>query len=274
MVSLLSSPARLTDAASLGRFETVLLAHGVLGYRAADASDMDETDRLCAIPLVFGLLPAAALARVDIRIKPHITTHLDALGLKATDQLVSILKRIADQYASTGVDRPSWLARPRKQSLAGVRLNGKLYRRMRQVQSGRCAVCGVDLDTVPDAEEALDHIIPWRIVGDPRDGSNWRLLCSVCNGGKADYVSTVLIPAAWNWIYREGTGPDPSGAPDRATRYVVFAQHGQCSVADCRGTALTQRLFLTTVTDSGLAIADNLRVVCSEHRGTATAVWP
>jgi hypothetical protein len=265
MSSLLSSPARLTDAVALSHFEEILLNHGVLGYRAGSAAGISEEDRLSAVPLVFGLLPAEAINRRDVQIKPHIMRHLTAIGILPTASLVSILKRVSDHYAATSPNRPEWLAKPRKESLAGLRLNGQLYRQIRGDQGGRCAICGVDLDRVLDVEEALDHIIPWRLVGDPPDGANWRLLCSSCNGGKSDYMTTLLSPAAWNWIYREGTGPDGTGGPDRATRYVVLAQRGYCSVEGCYADATTSQLFLERLVPSGLAVADNLSVVCEAH---------
>src|SRR5690242_13698673 len=103
MPTLRSSPERLADPAALSVLRALLLHHGALGYRVRAAVPNDETTFL-AVPLVFGLLPARSLAPRQggfTPMKPIIREHLRNLGVTPDDELLSLLKSVADQWAAT-----------------------------------------------------------------------------------------------------------------------------------------------------------------------------
>jgi 5-methylcytosine-specific restriction endonuclease McrA len=266
---MMSSIERLSEPSSLSTFQSMFLYHGVLGLRqvaSVNGGDpappqFSELDRLRITPLVFGLMPEAALllARLGERVKPAIAAHLENLGIDPEETLLHILKQIATQWARSSRVEARYQPR-RKRSIGDLRAAGRPYARMLEEQGFRCAVCGIRLQDVE--LEHLDHILPWRLVGDPSDGSNWQVLCDRCNIGKSAFVSTLQIPAAWNWIYSQR---DLRQTEDfhLNTRYVVLAQQARCEV--CEQGPTEDSLGVEKRFDSGLAVADNLRVVCSAH---------
>lgn len=220
-----------------------------------------EHERLQLVPLVFGLLPRAALARKrpDDRIKPAIRAHLASLGIDSSELLVDTIKDIADQYFAVVFRPPS--ERPRKLGVESVRARGEVYKRIRQRQADRCAVCGVRLGK--DATETLDHIIPWSLAGDRPDGSNWQLLCDLCNGGKREWLSALQSAQAANWHY--GLGDPVPFEPTQEARYVVLAVAGKCQAHGCEVRPRDGHLSVHQRHASGLAIVDNLLALCEAH---------
>jgi hypothetical protein len=112
-------------------------------------------------------------------------------------------------------------------------------------------------------EETLDHVVPWRIVGDIGEGTNWQVICRSCNIGKASYMSTLQTLEAQNWIYSES---DIENIDVRLrTRYALLMQGGYCSHTGCCATPRTSRLTIIPRFPDFLPIADHHRVVCEGH---------
>ncbi|MDY3551364.1 HNH endonuclease signature motif containing protein [Gemmata sp. JC717] len=260
---------RLRDLATLTLFKRAFLKaldrpdpHGLSAHAA-----LTESERLLVVPLVFGLMPAKAVwrGRRDERIKPHIRDHLASIGLMPDEVLVDILKTVADQYYETqseGIVRA--IPRKRKYGIADIKaMDRGLYHQMVQKQCGRCAVCGILLDQAED--ETLDHILPWRLVGDIPSGSNWQILCQVCNSGKRAWFSALQSPESMNWIYSGHDQAIPHAEPTRETRYVVLAQLGVCQEPGCMNTPAAAHLRVRKCLSSGLAVVDNLTLLCDSH---------
>lgn len=270
MLDPLSSLDRLKDSGTIESFCRLFAEHGALGYGLAPEPGtpaLTEAERLEMVPLVFGLLPARALLRLraDDKVKPFIIDHLEAIGIDPSERLVDILKAVADQFAATwSVNaRTTGVPVKRKMQISGLRALGRPYRRQITAQNGRCATCGVVFDGT--REEQLDHIVPWRLIGDVRDGSNWQILCFECNNGKGSLLATLLSPEAWGWLYATQSPLFP-GTPTLETRYVVLAQRGACEYPACGRDSSVAELEVVKAIASGLPVADNLLVRCDLHR--------
>ena len=203
--------------------------------------------------------------RADDKVKPLIREHLDAIGVAPENRLVDILKSVSDQFAATWAVNSLVTGVPikRKMEIASLRALGHPYRRQLDRQNGRCAICGVKFDGT--REEQLDHIVPWRLIGDVRDGSNWQILCFECNNGKRSLLTALLSPEAWGWLYATQSPRFPD-LPTLETRYVVLAQRGTCDEPGCARDASVAELEVAKAVHSGLAVADNLLVKCDLHR--------
>jgi len=262
----------LFDVEALHLFKSVFLK--VLGWPVAEIVGLNtaptEAERLKVVPLVFGLIPSRALARTkrDEHIKPHIRDHLIRIGLTPDECLIDIVKTIADQYYATQSEGSiRGASRPRKYGISDIKsLNRRLYLQMSKRQNHRCAICGTMLNSA--TAETLDHILPWRLVGDVPSGANWQILCHECNSGKNAWFSALQSPQALNWVYFRHDQAIPTITPTLETRYVVLAHHGRCQFPGCTSTPTASTLNLVKVIESGLAIADNLKVLCGEHSQT------
>lgn len=63
-----------------------------------------------------------------------------------------------------------------------------------QKQKGMCAICGEPLGNVM-AKIHVDHIIPWKLVGDELN-DNYQALCETCNeckSARTDYIFKALL---------------------------------------------------------------------------------
>ena len=276
MPDLLSSLERLKSRETIASFRRLFAEHGALGYGVEPpkgADGLTEADRLTLVPLVFGLVPIRALLRErpDDKVKPLIIDHLTTLGVDADELLVDILKSVADQLASTWKSNAFSTGVPmkRKMQIADLRALGHPYRREMKRQMGRCATCGALFDGT--REEQLDHVIPWRLIGDVRDGSNWQILCSECNTGKGSLLTTLLSPEAWGWLYVTKSTVFPH-KPTPETRYVVLAQRAHCE--RCGRGPSEVHLEVAKATDSGLPVADNLIVLCDDDRSKSRPHGP
>lgn len=252
------SAAILVDGRALERFAEIFIAHGALGGTASPeppAAVSSEAERLSVVPLVFWLLPAAAFARATemTLIKPAIREHLSVLGLDHGDAVVDVLKSIADQYWRTDPSRGR--RRPRKRGIADLRAQPVLHSHILGRQQYRCAVCGISFRA---GGESLDHMIPWRLVGDIPGGLNWQVLCTLCNLGKRDWLSALQSKEAANWIYRL---PVPLEMASPEGRYVTLAVRRTCEV--CGVGPDSAELNVMRRHTSGLAVFDNLAVRCS-----------
>lgn len=235
----------------------LFLHHGVLGYSIANnaAPTFSESDRMEIVQVVYLLVPQLAIARDDCTqyLKPLIREHLHDLGIEADDQLVEILKRVCDQLYDTGPTAPS---RIEKMTIAKLRArNNTKYQRIREGQNHRCKFCGVCLDSV---RQELDHIIPWRLIGDSPDGANWQILCPECNGSKHAYLTIHQIPETWNWVY--SSVENSALQPSLATRFSALVTHPFC--IQCRKTPHESHLLVFKTSKLGLHVKDHLNVFC------------
>lgn len=269
MASLLSSPARLTNLETVALFKRVFRRHGASPRAEVpldDPTTFSQEDRLRVVPAVFGLMPAIALDRDQPRaipLKRPIREHLAQLGLNAEDdELIEILHYVIHHFtASLGFPGRSI---PRKVSVSELRATRRgIYHTVRSIQNDRCAVCGLRFPST--ADETLDHVLPWRLVGDPSSGLNWQLLCRPCNAGKRGWLSSIQEPQAFNWWY--GGGDDWFASPEAniETRFLVLIQRGRCAIRGCGAGPRDRELFVQRFRTSGLAVADNMQVLCERH---------
>lgn len=250
------SHAKLRDPSTLS------LLVRVFGNPRQEADRVGEWDRLKIVPLIFALLPEGALIRKrpDLRVKPLIAEHLKNLDIAPNDDLIATLKRVADNYYESMYKPP--LSRKQKFGIEGIRaLRFGVYSRLQQKQRGRCAVCGVPFDG--DTIETLDHILPWRLAGDPFDGSNWQLLCGECNLGKREWLSALQSPQALNWVY--GQVETLSREHTLETRYLALALAGKCQIKNCTAGPRDARLNVARRYSTGLPILDNVIIRCDAH---------
>lgn len=260
MRDLLSLLEKQADKRVLDSFCDFFEYHGVLGFRMGRDLGWSPVSVLEFVPLAFGLLPieAAYRVRVDQRIKPSIRKHLGVLGVTPSERLVGVVKSISDQYYATGLS-----GHRRKLGIADIRAMSKLYAGLRGRQSGRCCVCGVSFASEGEAMETLDHIVPWRLIGDVPDGSNFQILCDGCNLGKRDWLSCLQSPCLNNWIYGRPRGAEDRFDPD--TRYVALVLAGRCSESGCENGPDVAHLRVSRRFDTGLAVLDNAKVTCEYH---------
>lgn len=195
-----------TDPDSISLFKDVFLAHGVLGFRDEIAfkriEKVTELQKLRIVPLIFGLLPLKAfkLGRIKQPVKQAIADHLRNVGVLPDDTLLSVLKNVADQYSATDTLSPRGFS---KMGIANIRALQASYKKLKSRQQGRCSACGARL--LDECDETLDHILPYRLVGDIPDGANWQILCTPCNQGKSEYITSLQSREAHGWIYGRGT---------------------------------------------------------------------
>ena len=74
----LFSQGRLKSSERVACLKRVLIRHGALGYIPTDpmyATPPSEMDNLQAVPLVFGLLPAAALTRAATTVPSRVSSE-------------------------------------------------------------------------------------------------------------------------------------------------------------------------------------------------------
>ena len=262
----LADEATRDESARIELFRRVFLFHGALGHRVGATFDFSESHRLAIVPYVFKFLPIKALLRKkhDELIKPYVYEHLQQLGVRTDEVLVSLVKAVADQYFTSYIRRQDTANRfgLRKRGIADVRAgNPDVYRKMLKMQRDRCAVCGVLF--LGSREQTLDHVVPWHLIGDVEDGANWQILCEECNGGKREWFSSLQSAQALNWVYSLENGL--LERPTKETRYVVLATARKCSVVECAHNARTSALVVERRFESGLAVVDNVRVLCEHH---------
>lgn len=259
------SLARLRNRQALDDFKELFAQHGALGEGRPARRQLTEIDVISLVPLVFGLLPVAAMKRPapGIPVRPAIRAHLAGLGVAEDRLLEDILKSVADQWAETWkVNLREWGTSSRvKYQIGNVKgLYMSTYRKLAATQNSRCRICGVQIPG-PTAVETLDHIVPWRLIGDVVDGSNWQLLCQTCNSVKGSWLAGLQLAESLNWVYEDDA--DFSAMPSRRTKYVVLARDRCCS--RCGVDASAARLVVIRRQPTGLAVADNLEVRCENH---------
>lgn len=265
--------ARLRERDDIDRFVSILGYHlGEQHHHRINtglATNAGEQDRFRCVPLIFGLLPRSALFRVDAAapIKPTIREHMRRLGLVDDELLVDVLKDLSDNFHRTGYSTEPARNRPRKATIADLRQQPELYKSIRGRQGGRCACCGVAFGEGPK-EETLDHVLPWRLGGDPPGGWNWQLLCKRCNGAKGTLVSALTLPDYQNWIFPELTRTlNPSSETiDEKGRYLVLKYYTQCQFAQCNAGPENTQLVVVEKSADAFAVFDHASVACAEHQ--------
>ncbi|MEI7855419.1 MAG: HNH endonuclease signature motif containing protein [Planctomycetota bacterium] len=243
--------------AAVERLRVFLLRHGVLGENVERGKmfTFSHSERIDIVRSVFLLVPRQAVSQdpdMPKIIKPLITQHLSSLGLTPDDELLEILKRVVDQINETDPK-----TRSHEKLTVGVlrARNRRKYKIIRKRQNNRCKICGIILDTI---QEELDHIIPWRIVGDIPDGSNWQLLCHPCNNSKGEFLSAYQLHENWNWVYNSVVSS--AHCETDSTRYVVLADCPRCEM--CSRTPNEVKLVIVNPTEMGMYLKDHLKVIC------------
>jgi 5-methylcytosine-specific restriction endonuclease McrA len=257
---------RNIDRETLVLFEDIFAAHGCLGFRDESAynriKDLSEWTKLSVVPLVFSLIPEFALSNLrdlNTKTKPQIRRHIEDLGIQSpSERLITILKRVADNFFSAKIHDRSTGGSRRKKGLSDLKSRRQLYEAIRSRQCGRCALCG---DKYENICQTLDHILPHSIGGDPQDGSNWQVLCDECNTGKGSYISSYQSPASLNWIYSTGILDQISSE----LRYVTLSQLRRCQEPSCNSSALNSKLIVQRRSNQGLLIASHVTVYCEVH---------
>jgi len=239
-----------------------MLRHGALGTGDATLPLLNHEDLFEVTPLFFKLMPAKAV-RVDRpyteKIKPIISQHLTELKVNFDEELLLIIKSLCDQYQRTSPQNPN---RPYKFSMADIRANGA-YRELLIRQNSRCAVCGHDFRG--HGGETLDHVIPWRLIGDNADCSNWQLLCADCNTGKSSYLSYLMMSISVNWVYGLERVQVDSNTYDLQTRFAVLSRDMGCSHPGCNAKSTNSSLRISKANRTGLGIFDFFRTFCEVH---------
>ena len=108
---------------------------------------------------------------------------------KIVNQNASIL--LSDEDAKIISD---WFDAYRKKSGTRKIISATIKKDLFKKQEGLCAVCGNELGN-DWSKIHVDHIIPWKLVGDELD-NNYQLLCGTCNeckSAKTDYLFKNLI---------------------------------------------------------------------------------
>jgi 5-methylcytosine-specific restriction endonuclease McrA len=245
-----------------------MLRHGALGRGRDDARSLTHDEIRRVVPLVFAFIPETAIKSraSDLKIKPLVRKHLDALDIKYDDELVSIIKSIADQYYSTS--NQNNLTKLRKYSMSDIRSLGA-YPWLSERQKNRCAICGHNFRK--HGGETLDHIIPWRLIGDNQDGSNWQILCATCNSGKSSYLTHLMLLASMNWVYGRSNLSDEEYSTQ--VRYSVLSRDCRCTFDSCDATPRNSALVLAKSIQSGLGLYDFLTTRCPKHLESSNPAW-
>jgi hypothetical protein len=177
-------------------------------------------------------------------------------------ELINILKNIADQYFYTS-DKSSGIYN-RKYTISDLRsIKKSIYSRIKQLQNNRCSGCGAEFSG--KILETLDHIIPWRIGGDPTDGSNWQILCEKCNRGKGTMMSVLLSLDFYNWIYGDKLEVLSGRRISDELRYITLVRNKFCSELSCQANPSNRRLYVVPKYSDGLSIVDMLDIKCELH---------
>jgi 5-methylcytosine-specific restriction endonuclease McrA len=237
-----------------------MLRHGVLGSGRPDIDEVSEFEKFKVIPFVFGLMPEAAIRgrRYDLKVIPIIRSHLDELSINYDDELLHIVKNLCDQYFHTTPNTDHYTRR--KFQISDVRATRFMYEKIMGRQNSRCAICGTHFSA--DNIETLDHIIPWRLIGDVHDGSNWQFLCSRCNTSKATNLSFIQMPEFLNWSY---VNTETESSITNRIRYAVLCRDGRCRIPGCDKTPLNSDLEVVKLTRKSAYLYEFLEVRCKNH---------
>lgn len=251
---------RLRDADSIVSFKNLMLKHGVLGYGLPNIPEVSEIDRFKILPMVFGFMPEAAIRnrKYDKKIIPIIRAHLEELNISYDDELLQIIKFLCDQYYSTSPNLSQ--GRKKKFQISDIRSNRFMHQKIFERQNGRCHICGTLFNHLN--YETLDHIIPWRLIGDVQDGSNWQFLCAQCNTSKAINISYLQMPESLNWSY---TSSDTDSLITNKIRYAVLCRDRRCMHIGCNGNYKNNELTVCKTSEHSSFLFEFLEARCPDH---------
>ena len=206
-----------------------------------------EIGELIRYRAIFMLLPEECLYGEPKEDKPIIREHLIALGLPAHENVIRAIKFICGNYRS---QKSNALG---KASVTDVYIRSRhVFERMHDTQNGRCCICGDRL--IYGENMQLDHIVPWHLGDDPTDGSNWQLLCEVCNRGKGVFPYYSLQSTGVNWIK-----PTSKNELREDVRYAALVRDGRCVLSG--KTPKETRLKVVKKISSGCWIFDNVQSI-------------
>jgi 5-methylcytosine-specific restriction endonuclease McrA len=240
--------------------------HGALGFRPDGAfrPQLSSSEYLASIEFLFAAMPASLIGGEysPAPIKPTIAAHLRNRGSDEPDDvLLACLKSVIEQYQRTRPRSAVW--RTRKRGIADIRANTTMYGLIRSRQGHRCATCGICLAS-GSVDEHLDHVVPFRLIGDVPDGSNWQILCTTCNLGKAEFLMPVLRPSWHNWSYQEGTLAATLEEISNEVRFAAYWDVGACVY--CGRSPHETQLTLRKKVETGPAVRTNLEAICLDCR--------
>jgi len=262
-------PTHLIERSTIHAFKTLMLRHGALGRGDSSLERPNHSDIRNIVPLVFAYIPEGSIRPrpADLRIKPIVRAHLSSLGIGEDDELVSIIKSLSDQYYATS--NFNEFAKPRKFSMSDIRAIGA-YQWLVQRQNSRCALCGFSFRD--HGGETLDHIIPWRLIGDNQDGSNWQILCAGCNSGKSSHLTHLMLLASMNWVYGKTLNLSDEEYSNQV-RFSVLSRDGRCTSPGCNATPLNSSLRLVKSIGSGLGLYDFFTTRCEIHAHIKMSIY-
>ena len=249
------SPPYSTETIDL--FKKLFCLHSgvrLQGQSYGPTRQLSEHEKLKVIPVVFSLIPPALLKADPSRpFKPQIVDHLEQLRQPYDDLLVEIIRRVANQWNASS---PSVGLR-RKKGIEHIRADRRFYSKIMERQAGRCRICGtVFRSGIP---QELDHVIPYRLIGDIPNGDNYQILCISCNQGKGDALSIYLMKETYGWVYAERKGDDTDGISLKSRYSTLIRDKSTCSVTGL--TSKESTLSVCKITDSSLPITPNLRTI-------------
>lgn len=134
-------------------------------------------------------------ARDDKSIERRVRT----LYRKSTNKQVTT-KNIFQQYCGYSAKVEdldllySWVKAFLNKQETRKQISSVIKRQLESEQDSKCAICKNPLDS-NDAKNHVDHIIPFKYVGDELD-NNYQVLCEYCNkhkSSKTDYVFLHLL---------------------------------------------------------------------------------
>jgi len=138
-----------------------------------------------------------------------------------------------------------------------------VFNELMHEQRHRCAHCGYSFAEIP-GEQTLDHIIPYRLGGDHMCGSNWQILCKICNSKKKDMLSIFQHRVANDWIYhlQRWTPEQKDRTGKKLIKYAVILRDKKCK--QC-GSGPTEKQLIAVNETTGLSIPSNMICVCEDY---------
>jgi len=223
---------------------------------------LDQHQMLTASEQIFYLFPQKNPATgrerrqlVEQRLNEILTPGYDLEEFKV---LCEIIESVFSQYLKSN-------RKVIKYGIGSVRDHyPTIYNEIIAAQNYRCLFCGYQF-IEDESDIDLDHILPFKIGGDPTNGSNWQFLCKDCNYGKRDLFSYLQHRVAFGWVYHlSGWVPETEGRMDKSRiRFIVLARDKKCEI--CSTGPRDVRLEVVNNTN-GLSIPTNMICLCDNCR--------
>jgi 5-methylcytosine-specific restriction endonuclease McrA len=141
-----------------------------------------------------------------------------------------------------------------------------IYNKILRVQGHRCVYCGYLFEEYDPVME-LDHIIPWKIALEGKNGSNWQFLCKDCNNAKRDLFTILQYRGREDWVYKlKGWKPEIEKRENKVRfRLFVLIRDGGCR--NC-GKGPREAELCSVNQTVGLSIPSNMVCLCRECADT------